>query len=168
MHLFSGLDPDDAVKSLLAVIFVGVGLLLTFLLGQVSTLTCNRVADADRCVLRVNWMGLARLGETTIEGLQGARVDESCDEDGCTYRVVVVTALDSIPLEKGYSSGKTAKDESAEKINAFVRDRQIRDLEVSAGGGLWLVIPVIFLGMGVWMAGKPLKNALLGLFSRSN
>lgn len=162
------LDPDEMIKSVLALIFVGVGLLISFLLGQVSTLTCNRVEDADRCVLRVNWMGLSPLRETRIEGLQGAQVEESCDEDGCTYRVVLVTTRQTLPFETAYTSDKTDKEATAAQIDAFVKDRQISTLEVSTGGGLWLIIPVIFIALGIYMAIKPLKHAFSNLFSKNS
>jgi hypothetical protein len=166
MNMFSSLDPDDVVKSILAVVFVGVGLLLTFWLGQISTLSCIRFEDADRCVLRVNWMGLSPLRETRIEDLLGAKVEESCDSD-CTYRVVLVTGRQTLPLEAAYSSGKTDKQIMADKINAFAKDRQISTLEVSVGGGLWLSISLIFIAVGVGMAMKPLTHALRSLFTRS-
>jgi hypothetical protein len=160
------LDPDDIIKSVLALAFFGVGLLLTFLLGQISTLSCDRVEDADRCILSVKWLGLASLKETRIEGLLGAQVEESCDSDGCTYRVVLVTARQTLPLEVAYSSGKAEKTEITDQVNAFTKDRTLRTLKVKAGGGLWLIIPCIFLAVGIYMAMKPLTSALRSIFQR--
>jgi hypothetical protein len=159
-----GLDPDDIIKSILALAFFGAGLFLTFLLGQISTLSCSRVEDADRCVLSVKWMGLASLKEIRIEGLTGAQVEESCDNDGCTYRVVLVTARQTLPLAAAYSSGKAGKSEIADQVNAFTRDRSIRTLNVKTGGGFWLIFPCIFLAVGIGMASKPLANAFRSIF----
>jgi hypothetical protein len=166
-NFLSNFDPDETVRSILALVFVAVGLLLTFFMGKVSTLSCNRVDEADRCVLRVNWMGLAPLKETQIEGLLGAQVDESCDSDGCTYGVLLVTPREPLPFGSGYSSGKADKTELADKINAFAKDRQIRTLTVRTGEGLWLIIPLIFIAVGVWMVSKPLLHGLRNILSRS-
>jgi hypothetical protein len=157
-------DPDYLIMTFLAVLFVGIGLLTAFLLGKVSTFSCARADDADRCVLRQNWMGIAPLKETRIEDLQGAQVETSCDDDGCTYRVLILTARQNFPLIAAYSSGQQSKERMVDQINAFVKDRSIPSLEVRDGGGFWMIFPLIFLVVGLGMAVKPLIAALRTIF----
>ena len=168
MKLFQGADPDQLVKSLLALVFFGAGLLLSFLLGKIFTLSCHRADNADRCVLRVTWLGLTTIKETHIEGLQAAQVEESCDEDGCTYRVVLVTTLQPLPLTDFYSSGESEKQILADKINDFAGNREIRDLEIRQGGDLLLIVPIVFLAAAIWLASQPLTSALRTLFPKQS
>lgn len=166
-NFLANFDPDEWIRLGLAALFFGVGLFFTFIIGQVSTLTCNRTREADHCVLRVNWMGLAPLRETYIEGLQSAQVEESCDDEGdCTYRVVLITTRQRLPFEAAYSSGKIDKDEIAARINTFTRDPEIRTLEERTGGGFWLILPLVFVASGIYMALEPLKHAILRILGR--
>lgn len=166
-RFFESFDPDEWIRIFLGILFVGVGLLFTFIIGQVATLACNRMEDADRCVLRVNWMGLSPLKEIPIEGLNGARVEESCDDEGdCTYRVLLITSRQALPLQSAYSSGRVEKEEIAAQINAFALDKTIPNLSVSQGGGFWVILPLGFIAVGIFLTINPLKHAFRNLFLR--
>lgn len=141
---------------LLAFLFVAAGLGTAYLLGQVQILTCERAPGRQNCQIDTSWMGLIPLRHQTIPPLTGAWVDESCDEDGCTYRVILQTGSGDIPLGIGYSSGLHSKQEMAQKVQAFVADPSQPDLEIKTGGGLWILFPLTFLIMGVWLGISPI------------
>lgn len=74
---------------------------------------------------------------------------ESCDDDGCTYRVELDSARGSMGLTSYYSSGYRSKEALAEQINAYIADPQKQTLELSTGSGfLGILIPVIFILAG--------------------
>ena len=101
-------------------------------------------------------MGLVKLTDRPLRQVHSAWVDESCDDDGCTYRVVLETDQGQLPMGTAYSSGSTSKQEQADQVNAFVKDDSIRQVKIQAGGGLWLFIPLIFIALGVGLIARPL------------
>ncbi len=141
---------------LLSVIFVGVGLLFSYLLGVVTTLECTRAGTAQSCHLQNSWLGLVTLNDRQLEAVHEAWVEESCDDDGCTYRVALQTSQGQLPLGSAYSSGEASKQEKARLVNAYVKDPSIASLKVQEGGGFWMVIPLIFVVVGVWLVAKPI------------
>ncbi|BAJ64561.1 MULTISPECIES: hypothetical protein [Anaerolinea] len=145
---------------ILAFVFVAAGLGTAYLLGQVHTLTCERTAERQNCRIDVSWMGILPLRHQTLPRLEGAWVDESCDEDGCTYRVVLQTVSADFPLGVGYSSGKASKEEIVQKIQAFVKNPAQPVLEVKTGGGLWILFPLVFLLTGFWLGISPFLSTL--------
>lgn len=151
---------------LMAAVFFGMGLLLSYFFGKVGVLSCVRLEDRPDCVLETSWMGLVPLKQTSLASLDGANVEENCDSDGCTYRVVIQTATGAIPLEDTYSSGQQPKQNNADQVNAFVQDTSLKNLRVSQGGGFWIIIPLIFVAVGVFLALKPILAAFQSLFPR--
>ncbi len=109
---------------IIALVFVVLGSVLTVVLGQTITLACTRQEPIHIiCERESTFMGF-RLGKPqTIEGLEGAWVEESCDED-CTYRVMLQADRGNVPLTSSYSSGASPKDEMAGRINAYVNGTQ--------------------------------------------
>jgi hypothetical protein len=81
--------------------------------------------------------------------VRGASVEESCDDDGCTYRVVVQTSRGAKALTSYRSSGYRSKQEVADKINRFVNSpaEQTLNLKVSSGL-LGILLPLIFIAAG--------------------
>jgi hypothetical protein len=96
------------------------------------------------------------MNKETITDVRGAEVDESCDEDGCTYRVRVLTGRRSVPLTEYYSSGWGAKEKVADEINDYVarggeEPLKVRDGNVMLGalfGGIFAIA-----GLGIAIGG---------------
>ena len=87
------------------IIFSACGCLMGYFFGQQTTLNCLWVEPMQiECNMKKSWLGLVPLGEESVRGLEGAMVDESCDEDGCTYRVELDTADGIVPLTSFYLS----------------------------------------------------------------
>ncbi|WP_298006209.1 MULTISPECIES: hypothetical protein [Anaerolinea] len=155
------LERYELPRLILSFVFVVAGLGMAYLLGQVHTLNCQRTQGRQHCQIAVSWMGIVPLRQETLNPLQGARVDESCDEDGCTYRVVLRTGSGDVPLGVGYSSGLKSKEDMAETIQAFVANPSQPDLKVQTGGGLWIAFPLVFFMVGLWMGISPVISSFL-------
>lgn len=146
------------LKSLLfGFVFAGMGTVAMIVFGQVSDLHCAYPEPSQlECIKEIKWLGLVPLGEENIDDVQRAWVDESCDSDGCTYRVVLTTGQGDLPLTSYYSSGERSKAETAAEINAFVAQGEGETLEIRAGsgflGGLFGGIFVV-IGLGIAVAG---------------
>lgn len=146
----------------LSIIFVGLGLLFSYLLGIVTTLECSRLESAQTCNLERSWMGLVKLTDRPLRQVHSAWVEESCDDDGCTYRVVLETDQGQLPLGTAYSSGSASKQDKADQVNAFVENASITQVKVQDGGGLWMLFPLIFIAVGLVMVARPLIGLIKG------
>ena len=129
--------------------FIIVALIILFAFGTTGILQCERVEPTlVSCVKQVKWLSIVPRAEERIPGLQGAWVDESCD-DSCTYRVVLITERGNVPLTDYYSSGRQSKEEKAARINRFVQGWE-KTLEMEDGGGLWVVlVSAVFMIAGM-------------------
>lgn len=143
------------IKSLLfGLIFAGMGAVAMIVFGQVSVLRCTYPEPSHlACVKEVKWLGLVPVGEEIISDVRGAWVDESCDSDGCTYRVELSTGQGDLPLTAYYSSGERSKSEAAAEINAYVAEGEGEALEIREGSGLLGgLIGGIFIVVGLGIA----------------
>lgn len=143
------------MRHMLSSIFWGffvsaLGLVFLYFFGQIVTLDCSRAEGRPvTCVKESRFLGVLDLGEEGMGEVRGAFVDESCDDEGCTFRVVLETSRGTKPLTSYRSSGYRDKQEVADKINQFVNTpaEQALNLKVSAGF-LGILIPLIFVGVG--------------------
>jgi len=134
---------------IIAISFFGMGLLFFFLIGQISTLGCEREADQQvNCTLSTSWMNLYPLSERSVPNLQGAQVEPDCSDDGCTYRVLLTTSRTSVPMNDLYTSDERGLSALAERINAYLDDPSQRSLEVENGGGFLIIFPLVFMTVG--------------------
>ena len=125
----------NPVTILLSVIFVGVGLLLTYFLGRVTSLECSRQLALAPCNLHTTWMGLVDLSDRPLGKVFSAHVEESCDSDGCTYRVAIETDQGRLPLDSAYVSDLADRTTKVDAINAYLVDPAQSTLSVQDGGG---------------------------------
>ena len=156
----------NPVNVILSMIFVGVGLLFTFLLGKVYTLECSRQLALAQCNLHTSWLGLVDLSDRPLRRIYSARVEQSCDED-CTYRVSIETDQGSVPLDSAYTSDQSGKILKVDAINTYLADSTQPTLEVQDGGGFWLVFPLIFVAIGLWLGLAPILGQYLANRGRS-
>lgn len=149
---------------LFGMIFLACGGLSSYFFAQVTDLNCTRVETAQfRCEKVTRWMGRILFNRESISDLTGADVEESCDGDGCTYRVVLLTTDNAaVPLTDFYTSGEAEKQELAAQINAFVDDRERNSLNIKGDAGLLgILLPLVFAGIGALIA-------LIGIFTALN
>lgn len=128
---------------------IGVLMLLSlplwvYFLGRTTTLTCERPpSGSPRCALTRTVLGLT-VEEQPLEALSGAYVSDSRDSDGdTTYRIVLLSGRQEIPLTNYWSSGYRKKQNTVNEINAFVEKTRSPTLEVQAGTSAgWIVAGV--------------------------
>ena len=163
--LLRSIDPGVLIMPMLGFLLFSAGLLALYFLGQVNTLSCTRSVQVEiKCSLVTTWMDLTQLADKPLAPLSSAYLDESCDEDGCTYRVMLRTAREDLPLISSYSSGSIDKQIKVDQILAFLADRSQASLKISDGGGLFILIPLGFAGVGLWMC----ISSLVKLFTGKN
>jgi hypothetical protein len=106
---------------IISLFFIAVGVVMTVVLGQVVVLDCARPEPAEIiCERRSAFAGI-RLGDPeTIRDVQGAWVQENCGES-CTYRVMLATGDEDVPLTSAFTAGERAKVAAAGQVNAFVK-----------------------------------------------
>lgn len=124
-----------------------------YVLGQVTTLTCDRVGTEQiDCTVQTTWLDLLPLGDKSVRGVRGAQVAENCDEDGCTYRVELVTDAGLVPLTSYYSLDSTEKERAAQRVNDFARGTAARSLVVRdhSSRSLLIVLAAFAAGPLVW------------------
>lgn len=114
--------------------------IITFvaILGSPVVLKCERfaVGGAVICTKQTRLFWIIPLPETTVPGVQGARLtsipgDEYCDP---CYRVELETAQGIVPLKDAYINGSSYMDTVVEKVNHFVRTDEPGILEVTEPG----------------------------------
>jgi hypothetical protein len=140
--------------TLYGLVFTACGCVLSLIFGQAAILTCNRIEPSQiECVRQTKWLRWVPVGEQSIPELRGAEVGQSCDEDGCTYRVELNTAEGLIPLTTYFSSGAGPKQEATERINAFLQNPQGSSLTVRSDAGLLaFILPFAFVLVGPLIA----------------
>lgn len=150
-------------STMVAIMLLLMGLLFAYLMGRVSHLNCVHTESAAlRCSLRISWLNLFTIREDRLQELQNAFVQQNCDDDGCTYRVVLSTAAGNTPLTSAYSSGERAKEKTAQQINQFIADPAQPELKINAGGGLLMLVPLLLLGVGAYLFVRSLTRLFRG------
>lgn len=140
---------DRAVQVLVGLCAILVVGAVVYVMGQVTTLTCERVEVRVDCTAETAWLGLAPLSERAARGVTGARLDSFCDDDGCRYRVELLTERGSVPVTSGHSAGTSLKKNIIEEVNAFVGDPTARSLQLKEHlDPTTLILPAL-LGGGV-------------------
>lgn len=139
--------------AIIGVVFLGVTGVLTFFLGQTVSLDCQRVEPTVvNCVATNTLFGRFHVGTREFNNVSSAMVDESCDEDGCTYRVSLRTGRGVLPVSDVYSSGPTPKYDAADQINSYLASGE-RDLfieQIEDLGWVWFMV-ACFGGVGLLM-----------------
>ena len=98
-------------------IFTGAGILALYFFARTTTLSCERgPKDQVMCVKSENLLGILDFKDEHISSLENAWVSESCDDDGCTYRVELDAARDTFHLTSYSSSGYRSKEEMAHQF----------------------------------------------------
>jgi hypothetical protein len=133
-------------------IFLVVGIVAAFAMGQTIHLTCERLEDrVVECEIKRSFLGLP-VSEATLSGIRGARVAERVDSDGDrVYRVELSTDEGRKPLTKGWSSGYANKAELAEEVDAFITGSTAPTLETQSSSSLSMLFGLVFGLIGLAM-----------------
>lgn len=143
-------NPEVLIQPVLGLIFLAVGFITLYLVGQVVTLSCERdSANRPDCKLITTWMDVRELQVRPLPQLSSAYVQESCDDEGCTYRVMLRTNFGDLPFTSAYSSGRLSKERNVQQILTYLQDSTQPSLQMREGGGLLMLVPVTFLILGL-------------------
>jgi hypothetical protein len=133
--------------------FFACGALFLAIFGQRYTLTCARPEPSQlTCERAGTWLGLISTGKRPVAGLSGAWVDESCDEDGCTYRVELDSTEGPVGLTGYYTSGYDDKAATAAEINGWLQQGGDTLVVAEDSGILGVLLPAVFMLLGIGMA----------------
>jgi len=150
------------IHAALAALFLATGVGTLFLLGQVQTLRCQRAEGGVLvdCRLVNTWMKSTVLDDRPLPPLRRALVERGCDDDGCTYRVLLETDRSTLPLSDISTSDQSDQEGIARRINEYLDAPGDTPLEVETGGGLILIVPVMFLAAGIYLAVSAIRGLL--------
>jgi hypothetical protein len=137
-------------------IFVVAGALFLYFLGIQTSLECRR-SEAINCTLHTTWMNLFEINQSKVDGLRRSWVDSRCDEQGCTYWVMLTTVKgEEIRFSDGASSDRSPKRDISNQINSAIEDQR-QTFSVGSQDGWWIVLPLVFILVGLGIAiGLPL------------
>ena len=123
---------------LFGLLFMAVGAVMVFLFGQTTELRCSKPETrVTTCELKRKLLGLVTISTKELQDVNNAFLDESCDDDGCTYRVVLLAGTNKVPMTGYYSSGWKAKREKADQITQYVRLESEEPLLVKEQSGMF-------------------------------
>jgi len=129
-------------------LFALMGFIAFPIFGQSAALTCERGGSASpRCELERTLIGIP-LSTTSIEGLQGARVQTPLGAQGHIYRVMLVTAEREVPFS-GYSGSGSEEERIAAEINAFLGDPNQTTLKARYSGSAEAILSAVFVVLGL-------------------
>lgn len=134
-------------------LIASIGLVFLFFMGLTTNVNCNRLTAQQ-----VDCKVLTQLGpqifsmERNIQQVLEAEISSNCEQD-CSYRVDLLTSKGVEPLTIAYTSGFNHNASAALKINQFLQNNSLQNLEFRLGGkeniGLWAVLPFVFTGAGL-------------------
>lgn len=128
----------------------GFGFLL--IAAHRTDVTCSRVEPQSvNCRIQSSWLGWFRQTPRTAGNVQQAIVTDSCDSDGCTYRVELLTPAGIEPLTNSFSSGFEAKQQAARQVNDYLASSGAEPLQFTSdlGMGWFVLVPLVFVLIGL-------------------
>lgn len=134
--------------------FTGFGFVFLLLGAYRSDLSCaHDELGQVNCSIQSSWLGYFPQPIRSALDVKEATVYESCDSDGCTYRVEFQTASGSVPLNNVYSSGYSDKEAIANEVNSFIYGSGTNELylHTDLGMGWFILIPVLFTLIGLFV-----------------
>lgn len=116
-----------------SIIFLIIGVM--FLTGHsLHSLRCTRTeppTNQGTCQLVHRGLLGQEAQSFPLDTLLGARVDEDRNTDGdFSYRVMILTSSGNLPLTSGFSAGFISKQSKVDRINQFIRQKDIATLSL--------------------------------------
>ncbi len=133
--------------------FSTAGLVVILLLGNVTTLTCQRTGTTGDCKLSQSGVLDSSLQRLPLNEVRGAEIATHHNRDGNTYQIRLLTDTGEIPLTSYYSSGYSSKANVVQQIEQFVSNPEISSLSIQEDGR-WFAYPFggVFLLSGLAIA----------------
>lgn len=129
----------DTKSILIGLFFMVIGLVFMFIFGQVTDLSCTKnAAGRAECSTEVKFLGVFTLSSSAFKDVYRSEVEESCDDEGCNYRVILTTIEGQRPLTAYYTSDWSGKEKIAAEINDYIGASAGREsLSIQENSGLW-------------------------------
>ena len=143
----------DKNSNLIELFLSTIGDFFMFIFGQTTDLTCAKTeAGTTVCSKEVTFLGVIPLSSNDFREVYRAEVEESCDDEGCSYRIVLTTIDGTRPLTSVYTSNWLGKNEMAAQINTFIGSNNNRgELALQEKSGLWAsLLSMVFLLVGLY------------------
>ena len=131
--------------------------LFIFLFANSTSMTCQRQPDGSfRCLIQKRLFGQLTTSTRVVNGVNQARTEESCDNDGCSYRTELVSAGGgSTPFNDVYTdNGPTVQ--TTDRINAYLRQGN-SSFSMDEPVQLW----VLFLIGGLGLMGLAIEAIMI-------
>ncbi len=127
---------------LFGLLFMVFNLVMVFIFGQITELTCSKSeSNIVTCNAARNLLGILSISTRQFTDISNASVVSSCDDEGCTYRIVFATSKGSEPMTNYFSSGETKKVKIAREINDYIGSTsQTEELKLQDNSGLWAAL----------------------------
>lgn len=147
-------------SALVGTVFMVTGFVLLYYLGQFVELSCERTHVVQvSCVKTTRVLGVLRINVQTIEKLERAWIREKCDDDGCSYRVILRAARGNFPLSSFHLSDYSSNEKTANQINTFVNDLTKPSFVINSNVGIMgIVFPLAFVLAGPLIALSELRE----------
>ena len=126
--------------------------LFIFIFANSVQMACQHQQDRTyTCIIEKKLFGKVTTSRRIVSGVTSARVDKSCDSDGCSYRTELVTADgSSAPFNDVYTDNAPVV-ENTNKINASIRQGDGPTFSVEDPLQLWVIL--LIGGLGVMSLG---------------
>ena len=143
---------DRAKSILFGLVFMVIGLVFVFVFGQISELQCEKPQlYVTQCFLELKFLGIFPVSTRTFLDVNDAWVETSCDDDGCSYRVMLLTSDGQQPLTNYYSSGYDAQEDMAWEINNYIQSEEDVPLFMTEKSGLFFALfASVFVLVGLY------------------
>jgi hypothetical protein len=156
----------NGIELIFGLVLTLFGVLFMLGMGQVKTLTCNRLEPSQiECLMQARLLGIISLKRTPVEGLQGAKIEMetrySQDSDGRSrnetfYTVYLLTKAGQIEFDASGNNTVGSREQTAQQINDFINNPSDKSLQVQSDRGHFflLLAPLLFLTLGLLALGK--------------
>ena len=138
---------------LIGLAFVGMGLVFVFVFGQITELSCEKPkVNVTQCTLERKFLGILTVSTKEFSDINDAWVESSCDDEGCTYRVMLLTSMGQQPMTGYYSSGESVKVRMAREINQYIQSEDFAPVFMSDKSGMFFALfALIFVLVGLYI-----------------
>jgi hypothetical protein len=133
-------------------IFIASGLAIIIFFGTVTIFVCQRDGeDSNVC----NYEEIGLLGSQTkkipLEQVKEAKVGIYTDDDNSkTYRVEILTDLETLPFPSYYSSDYESKKTFSDQINTFITNPEVNEISITNDERFfYYIFGGIFIGLGL-------------------
>ena len=125
--------------------------------GQRSTVTCTRLeTNLVDCTIERAFLGLIPTEAFTVARVTGTELDTNCEDNSCTYALLLVTEDEAVPLGTLATSELENVEAEQARLDEFLANTEAASLAFTSGPawiGMLITIPFILLGAYITIRG---------------